>query len=381
MKRIANYRSGDRAEALGVVLMQMFCAIAPVPRQEDFGIVDAVATLLRRDGRLLYAEDSFSVQFKSKSVKQVAYVDERFHALLSQELGLFIAHVNLSKKDMRLYSVGAALSIPNISHLRGVAVHLHRVPPRTRKGVLHVSLGDPVLQWSMADVDDLDAETNAYHVMKKWLELDRWNRRYRGMGMQIGVRWQTNQIPTRSSTVVSASRHGGDVPLAEITPVVRWLGWLATVNPELAAPVTRIMSWMRSRGADPDADGLLSTLIGFQRCREHIQNELRNSGRGEIGVCVESVVNEPGRYVLLVCSSGVSGPSTERRHECSDLQELRALGLDAEIDPETSRIITVGLGADWLLQRSCELLGVSNDVFLLRKTQCENLGDELSIRR
>jgi len=31
MKRIANYRSGDRAEALGLVLMQSFCAVATVP--------------------------------------------------------------------------------------------------------------------------------------------------------------------------------------------------------------------------------------------------------------------------------------------------------------------------------------------------------------
>jgi hypothetical protein len=100
MKRIVNYRFGDRAEGLGIVLMQMFCAIAPVPRQEDFGIVDAVATLLRRDGRLVYAEDSFSVQFKSRTERVVKYVGERFDALLNQELGLFIAQVDLSRADI-----------------------------------------------------------------------------------------------------------------------------------------------------------------------------------------------------------------------------------------------------------------------------------------
>ena len=56
--------------------MQMFCAVASVPRQEDFGIVEAVATLLRKDRRLLYAEDSFSVQFKSRTERRVTYVGE-----------------------------------------------------------------------------------------------------------------------------------------------------------------------------------------------------------------------------------------------------------------------------------------------------------------
>jgi hypothetical protein len=64
-KRIRNYRTGDRAEDLGIFLLKAFCAMAPIPRQEDFGLADAVATLLRSDGRFWYAEDSFLVQLKS----------------------------------------------------------------------------------------------------------------------------------------------------------------------------------------------------------------------------------------------------------------------------------------------------------------------------
>ena len=81
---------------LGGMLMQLFCAVATVPRQEDFGVVDAVATLLRRDGRLLYAEDSFLVQFKSRTEKTVEYVGKKFEALLKQESAFFIARVDLT---------------------------------------------------------------------------------------------------------------------------------------------------------------------------------------------------------------------------------------------------------------------------------------------
>ena len=52
-KRIRNYRTGDRAEDLGIFLFKAFCAIAPIPRQEDFGLADAVATLLRSEGKVL----------------------------------------------------------------------------------------------------------------------------------------------------------------------------------------------------------------------------------------------------------------------------------------------------------------------------------------
>jgi hypothetical protein len=77
-KRTRNYRTGDRAEDLGIFLLRAFCAVAPIPRQEDFGLADAVATLLRPEGRFWYAEDSFLVQFKSRTEKRVAFRQPRF---------------------------------------------------------------------------------------------------------------------------------------------------------------------------------------------------------------------------------------------------------------------------------------------------------------
>jgi hypothetical protein len=84
MARVANFRSGDRAEDFGVTLMKSFCAVADVPREEDMGIVDAVATLLRPEGQLLYPEDSIAVQFKSRTETSIEYLDERFQAVLMQ---------------------------------------------------------------------------------------------------------------------------------------------------------------------------------------------------------------------------------------------------------------------------------------------------------
>ena len=164
MKRLANYRCGDRAELFGAV-----------PRQEDFRIVDAVATILRPDGRYLSAEDSFAVQFKSRTERHLEYLNERFDALLHQELGVFIARVDLRRADVKVYSVGAALLHPNINDMKGLVAYLDARPMSFEDGVLHASLDPPVLHLNSCDLGNKDQQEHADSVMKRWLELDRWN--------------------------------------------------------------------------------------------------------------------------------------------------------------------------------------------------------------
>lgn len=94
-KRIRNYRTGDRAEDLGIFLLKAFCAVAPIPRQEDFGLADAVATLLRLEDKFWYAEDSFLVQFKSRTEKAVELTGPVFERWLSQDLSVLVGQVNL----------------------------------------------------------------------------------------------------------------------------------------------------------------------------------------------------------------------------------------------------------------------------------------------
>jgi len=64
------------------------------------------------------------VQFKSRTEKIIEYREKRLQALLSQELSLFIAKVNLKAGEIKLYSVGAALQHPNIIDASGIVVYL-----------------------------------------------------------------------------------------------------------------------------------------------------------------------------------------------------------------------------------------------------------------
>jgi hypothetical protein len=72
--------------------------------------------------------------------------------------------------------------------------------------------------------------------------------------------------------------------------------------------------------------------------------------------------------VKYVFSEFVGSPTdcTQKRHRCSNPEDVQALGFEAEIDPETQKLIKIDLGEGRLEQLKCEIIGKSNDVFLLR---------------
>jgi hypothetical protein len=123
-KRLRNFRSGDRAEDLGIFLMKAFCAVAPIPRQEDFGLADAVATLLRPDGMFWYAEDSFLVQFKSRTEKEVNLCGPVFARWLAQDLSVLLGRVNLIERTIELFTLGSALFDRRVHEAEGLVVWL-----------------------------------------------------------------------------------------------------------------------------------------------------------------------------------------------------------------------------------------------------------------
>ena len=96
-----NLRKGHRAELEGIDLLRPFCAVAPVPQTEDVGF-DAVATLLRTDGRFFYAEDSFCVQFKAGSVREIELEPHEYTWFHSLSMPLFLGSVDIVSKTIEL---------------------------------------------------------------------------------------------------------------------------------------------------------------------------------------------------------------------------------------------------------------------------------------
>jgi len=98
-----NFRSGNLAEHLGLLLLKGIAAIADVPRTEDVGL-DAVATLLRRDSDgNCYAEDGFVVQLKSDSETYLEYRGHQLKWFLAQSQPMFIGLVSRKEGSISLY--------------------------------------------------------------------------------------------------------------------------------------------------------------------------------------------------------------------------------------------------------------------------------------
>lgn len=167
MRRNRNRRSGDRAETFGVSLLQSFCAVAQVPRPEDFGLFDAVATVLRPEGKLVYAEETFLVQFKSRTEKSICYEHEKLLALRSSHLSLFIGRVDMTKSEVELFSLMRALSHPNISDTTRLTVHLDPHVFSLEEGIMEISLGPPILKVDASGLENRDAQAANYHIVRR----------------------------------------------------------------------------------------------------------------------------------------------------------------------------------------------------------------------
>ena len=64
-KRLSNFREGDLSEYLAQYLLSRFCYINTFPRQEDFGVVDILCILGKKESNYVYPELGFYVQVKS----------------------------------------------------------------------------------------------------------------------------------------------------------------------------------------------------------------------------------------------------------------------------------------------------------------------------
>ena len=103
-RRGKNFRSGDLAEQLGLYLLQSMALVAPVPRTEDVGI-DVVCTLISEYDQYSYlAEDSFYVQIKSDSIREIEYSDVEVQWLTNLKLPLFVAVVDKAEMMVSIYT-------------------------------------------------------------------------------------------------------------------------------------------------------------------------------------------------------------------------------------------------------------------------------------
>lgn len=217
----SDFRKGNLAEALGVLLLKGIAAVAEVNHQEDVGI-DAIGTLLRLDeDENQYAEESFVVQLKSESVNSIKYDDHALQWFLNQSQPMFIGRVSLQNAEISLYPTVFVTHAVMALHSKQVVIRFgesglptflrgQEWSPWRADSDDHdkalVWLGQPIMRWNMSDIADRNWSQQAYSVLKKFIMLERRERELNLNGQSSIFNWLVNDA---ASIKVHSGLSGG----------------------------------------------------------------------------------------------------------------------------------------------------------------------------
>jgi hypothetical protein len=265
-RRHRQFRSGDLSEELGILLLKSIAAVASVPRPEDFGL-DAVATLLRSDKMLLYAEETFYVQFKSSTVHEIWYKGHEAAWLKQLELPFFIGNVDRGSATLSLYSTHALTVLLAGENPDSICLKLE-APPENNKDTIATALcvGPAVLKWSMTDAGAPEFANLAYTVLKPILQIEYRNLRYRQAHYAEKIIWKTNESPSAEvAHVFHTHSHTRDRAISVIksmSPQVIVLAFdcLFRGNRADFETILELIELMRRNGFDPDPSNLTKTM-------------------------------------------------------------------------------------------------------------------------
>lgn len=177
----ANFRKANIAEELAILLFKPFCAIANVPRQEDYGI-DFIGTLLKKNGKVYSAQESFVAQIKIRSSPRFQFSGEGVDWLKSLKLPYFPVTVNLEKSSVSLYTLN------NWHHpiFTSILTHYNFVAQNEYDegdGLDDFPLHEPIMEWSIQDTTDENFAEWAYRILKIIVEIETRN-------FQFGNLWK-----------------------------------------------------------------------------------------------------------------------------------------------------------------------------------------------
>lgn len=192
-RRPKDFREGDLAEELGIVLLKSIAAVATVPRPEDVGI-DAIATLLREGpDRMLVAENSFYVQLKKSGERKISYAGEAIRWLKALKLPFFVGIVRLEDAAIDLYGTHR-LSQIMLEAIEWERLDLYFKPvDETKKATSTkraTDIAPPLLTWSVHDLSNPDFLSDAYTRLKPYIEQEQRNIDYRPIGYLENIDWR-----------------------------------------------------------------------------------------------------------------------------------------------------------------------------------------------
>lgn len=204
-RRGKNFRSGDLAEQLGLYLLQSVALVAPVPRTEDIGI-DVVCTLISEYGQYSYlAEDSFYVQIKSGSVREIEYSDVGVQWLTNLKLSLFVAVVDKAETKVSIYTCKRLYdAIALKKDRKEIKLILtenknENIFDLVDEEQTDIFLGPPIVEWKLSNLmnEETKIKTLFFNVMKEHIRIIHEAMELYTIGCGTSYVWKTNEMPER----------------------------------------------------------------------------------------------------------------------------------------------------------------------------------------
>ncbi|HEY5000998.1 MAG TPA: hypothetical protein VII15_04085 [Candidatus Cryosericum sp.] len=239
--RLFSFRQGDRSEYLALYALTRVAFVTPVPRQEDFGVVDFRCVLAKHDDRHVVPKGAFNVQVKSKGATLGLRESEIRWLSTNMDCPLFICVVDKKETSIKLYScqnVWSALFYR--MHPRSINLvpektgpngdrYVHRElktgdPEVDIDGEFDVFLGQPVIAMAVSDFEAKAREV--FDVLDAWITLDRFNVALMRLGRAAAWAFEStrpNERPTNAGAMVfdrEVNQHG---LLDKICPILESL--------------------------------------------------------------------------------------------------------------------------------------------------------------
>jgi hypothetical protein len=151
-------------------MLRPFAAIAPVPREEDFGL-DLIGTLIRHEGSVLIAEDSFGVQIKTHTAARFTVKGEGVRWLRELKLPYFPVVVNLDRGRVSLFTLNTWQWVIQVAAVRQYTFVLDE-DLENDPGDEFFPLGEPLMEWSLSDCAHDQFPAWAYSVLKPMIRIE-----------------------------------------------------------------------------------------------------------------------------------------------------------------------------------------------------------------
>jgi hypothetical protein len=286
-KRNLRYHLGDRSEYLAAYALSRIAFIFPVPRQEEFGVVDFIVVTAKDSDPNFYPRATCCVQIKSNELPITFDTDSV--SWISQHLAipLFLITVDKKNQSIKIFSTWnmwtGLFANPAPSKL---VLHPNSdtTQPLCNNSELSVGIGNPIID---ATLDDFEAKYKTFQeILNTWIEVDQRNLARKSIGRNhvFGIRNHIpNNMPNLSDPNCLVNWHffglenSNQVEIA-ISPILTALahGYRHNKNKKGFDAVVNLMAQLPIAFFDEHGKGFVNGLITYDNADQKPDTEVKS---------------------------------------------------------------------------------------------------------